>query len=1298
MISAINSGCELDRRSDVAADFPLFGVESPEQTRVSGDTLSEQRVDCSNGSFDGGYDGEKCLMTRLGFEETRVSSEFDLGELESKIEVEVSDGGVSGLRLCDGNDVSSVGNVEVEKRGSEEDRVFSKMDSREIDMKMEDRVSEVKDEDKPFSGTNDGFAAEDTGKENYTGTGGATMVPSGEMKGDAKVEERTVLDSDSLSSMFDESSAREMPEPLEEETSKASSYGFKTGDMVWGKVKSHPWWPGHIFNEAFASPSVRRTKREGDVLVAFFGDSSYGWFDPAELVHFEPHYAEKSRQINSRTFVKAVEEAVDEASRRRALGMTCHCRNPFNFRPTNVKDYFAVDLGGYEPGGVYSVKQIKNARDSFQPHETLIFIQKLALMPRNSVEQSIDWIKNMDTVLAYRKAVFEEFDETYAQAFGMQPLRPSRDSKGLLDQPPKIPPRAPLSGPLVIAEALGKKKSSTKPVKVKDQAKKDKYLFKRRDGPNDLTAHHISQGQANFSAPSTYKEGAAVLAAGDNVFQKRDPAVSMKPEVTEKHGGSGAVGREGAAALSGAGTGTEALTAGNKMEVAKFSLVDAQVNTSRVDSPGGFAVGFPITQSLAYSNTLAKKVGPGYQKPHMDKEMGALPEIKGRIGSAAAVGPLSSGVYGSDLLGKPESPGMIDGLEQAFQREGEVMVNSKHASEKLLNTFEGLQEPRFPTTVEDCHGPDQVRESIGGTPPLPIDAKLRGKVLGMGIDGAVKKAKIHKRPGEGSSSEKAITGEKKKKKKKKESGLETSLDLPHKRVKTAKDEESERKFAGKSIGIDLVSTGISQMDQQRKDNGASSTFPFDSVVTLPMFDVRNVEVELPQLVSDLLALALDPFHGMERNSPALVRQVFLRFRSLVYQKSLVLSPPAEAESSVDRATKSPASIEAAETPPIEDVRRLSSAPKAPKHPFRPTDPTKTGRKRSISERQEEMSAKRMKKLNEVKSLTSEKKAGSPKTTEAQRGDRKEVGVTAPAKPINPDSVKKPEPQARVAEPTMLVMKFPPQTTLPSIPELKARFARFGPLDHSATRVFWKSSTCRIVFKHKSQAVTAYNYAVRNHSLFGNVRVNYNLRILEVPASELPESGKLRAEDSSDELPQFRSLGASDSAGEPRPTSLLQRPLQSSVQLKSCLKKSSGDESGQAMGIAREIPRVKFMLGGDESSRDEQLVISSSNIINNNGSNADVDASSSLAMDVNSKNIQKLNLLPLLPLPPRGGVAHFPEAHHVHYSNVEPRNDHNINTSTNKIDISYKMLTLLVRCSDIVTDVKCSFGYVPYQPL
>lgn len=217
--------------------------------------------------------------------------------------------------------------------------------------------------------------------------------------------------------------------------------GFEVGDMVWGKVKSHPWWPGHIFNEAFATSSVRRTKREGHVLVAFFGDSSYGWFDPAELIPFEPHYAEKSRQTVSRTFMKAVEEAVDEASRRSALGVSCQCRNPLNFRPTSVPGYFAVDVPGYEPGGVYSSKRIREARDNFVPADILSFVNQVAGTPLDPEVGSIDGIKKIAILLATRRAMFQEFDNTYAEAFGGQSSRNTHGVQGGLEQPGRAPSR-----------------------------------------------------------------------------------------------------------------------------------------------------------------------------------------------------------------------------------------------------------------------------------------------------------------------------------------------------------------------------------------------------------------------------------------------------------------------------------------------------------------------------------------------------------------------------------------------------------------------------------------------------------------------------------------------------------------------------------------------------------------------------------------------------------------------------------------------------------------------------------------
>lgn len=234
---------------------------------------------------------------------------------------------------------------------------------------------------------------------------------------DERNEKGKAFEYNSLLSEFDEYVANEKSGVSG--MSRALSFGFEVGDMVWGKVKSHPWWPGHIFNEAFASPSVRRSRREGYVLVAFFGDSSYGWFDPAELIPFDLYFAEKSRQTNSRNFIKAVEEAVDEMSRRRGLGVVCKCRSAFNFRSTEVQGYFEVDVPDYEPRGVYSVNQIKKARDGFKPSEFLAFVKQLALMPRGGDPKNISFVKNKATVFALRKALFEEFDETYAQAFGV---------------------------------------------------------------------------------------------------------------------------------------------------------------------------------------------------------------------------------------------------------------------------------------------------------------------------------------------------------------------------------------------------------------------------------------------------------------------------------------------------------------------------------------------------------------------------------------------------------------------------------------------------------------------------------------------------------------------------------------------------------------------------------------------------------------------------------------------------------------------------------------------------------------
>ncbi|XP_038724148.1 uncharacterized protein LOC120015691 [Tripterygium wilfordii] len=278
---------------------------------------------------------------------------------------------------------------------------------------------------------------------------------------------------------------------------------FEAGDMVWGKVESYPWWPGQIFNKAFAVPSVHNEKIEGHALVAFFGDDSYGWFDPLKLIPFDYHYAEKLKQTKSRSFVNAVQEAEIETARRASLGLSCWCRDS-NFRHTGVEGFLAVDLVGYAPGGVYSVKQIKKAREGFCALEMLKFLQHVALKPCWIFHETLDRIKALARVLAYRRAVFEEFDDTYVHAFGAQQEHSVNNMK-VLDKLNKVPCEALLSKSLRSGESSGVRKSSVSSMKVNDQVNIENYLSKKKDDPE---VRHLSKSS---SILSTYKEKSALV-------------------------------------------------------------------------------------------------------------------------------------------------------------------------------------------------------------------------------------------------------------------------------------------------------------------------------------------------------------------------------------------------------------------------------------------------------------------------------------------------------------------------------------------------------------------------------------------------------------------------------------------------------------------------------------------------------------------------------------------------------------------------------------------------------------------
>nr|KJB60046.1 hypothetical protein B456_009G287300 [Gossypium raimondii] len=748
---------------------------------------------------------------------------------------------------------------------------------------------------------------------------------------------------------------------------------------------------------------------------------------------------------------------------------------------------------------------------------------------------------------------------------------------------------APLSGPLVIAEALGGGKSSKKPVKAKDHSKKDRYLFKRRDEA------------ASPTMPSTFREGSPTFVAGDYVLQKRAP-VSQIPVKQEQ----------------------------------------TVVMSKDVSSSG-------------------------------DLSGNAVPSANQTSAPAAAID------------GKP-SLNKSDGVSATFQSEGDVIFDPKSEGGNLSRSYEVVQKPDMDSTakLEGGQGLDQVRDGLTSEHPYPVDIKRPG---GVSAEGGVKKVK--KRSSADIGVENSALVEKKKKKKKKETGSETNSDKPKKPSFLGKD-------GAKSAHIGLGPREESQVNQQKKDVDPTHS-SFNSVGASTTIGVGNSGFELAQLLSDLHALALDPFHGVERNSPTIVRQCFLRYRSLVYQKSLVVLPTSEMDSTELRAGKPP--LVGGSDNTKENVR--DSTPSKPVRPLaRPDDPTKAGLKRLPSDRLEEIAAKRLKKLSQLKSLTAEKK-GNLRASEAPKVEVKEQPTTGPpARPTKkPDSLRKVESLPRAVEPTMLVMKFPPQVSLPSVAELKARFGRFGSLDQSAIRVFWKSSTCRVVFRHKIDAQAAYRYANGTNSLFGNVNVRYHLRSVEAPTAEALDSDKARGDETGSET-----IRVKDPVVErPAAPVVAHQPLpQPTVQLKSCLKKPTSEEAGQASGGngGRGTARVKFMLGGEETSRGDQLMVGNRNF-NNNPSFGDT-AAPSVAMEFNTKNIQKVIPQSSSSFPVNPPIPQFGKAP----TEVAPRNVHNLNTqtttppasSTTSMDISQQMLSLLTKCNDVVTNVTSMLGYVPYHPL
>ncbi|KAJ6811491.1 uncharacterized protein M6B38_152930 [Iris pallida] len=248
--------------------------------------------------------------------------------------------------------------------------------------------------------------------------------------------------------------------------------GFSAPDMIWGKVKSHPWWPGQIFDPKYASDLASKHQKKDHLLVAYFGDKTFAWCEQSQLKPFGLAFAQMERQTGMDAFTNAVEAAVEEVSRRVELGMSCLCVAAETY--TNLK-YQVVENAGIREGTCSSVMDKGLIVNSFEPERLLEFVEALARCP--------SWGPNrleLATAKAQVKGFYRSKGHPELPAFVV--------GGGLLDNDIEVtPPKSEKSGKSNVEDSVVKR-SRGRPKKLKDVSGKkltDVSEKKLKDVPED---------------------------------------------------------------------------------------------------------------------------------------------------------------------------------------------------------------------------------------------------------------------------------------------------------------------------------------------------------------------------------------------------------------------------------------------------------------------------------------------------------------------------------------------------------------------------------------------------------------------------------------------------------------------------------------------------------------------------------------------------------------------------------------------------------------------------------------------
>ncbi|XP_057425707.1 PWWP domain-containing protein 5 [Lotus japonicus] len=186
-----------------------------------------------------------------------------------------------------------------------------------------------------------------------------------------------------------------------------SEPNYRVSDLVWGKVKGHPWWPGQIFDHSAASEKAKRHFKEDCYLIAYFGDQTFSWNDVSTIKPFQMHFSQLVKQdsLENFHFHHAVDCALDEVSRRVEFGLSCPCMSEV---------FSKLETQAISNAGVRKQLSRRSGEDrfinstSFDPLKLVNFVKSLAQSPLIEFDRLDSTIASAQLLAFYRSKGYSQ--------------------------------------------------------------------------------------------------------------------------------------------------------------------------------------------------------------------------------------------------------------------------------------------------------------------------------------------------------------------------------------------------------------------------------------------------------------------------------------------------------------------------------------------------------------------------------------------------------------------------------------------------------------------------------------------------------------------------------------------------------------------------------------------------------------------------------------------------------------------------------------------------------------------------